>query len=390
MTHEVPSLPRPRADSGKPPDPGDGPARPLEDGFSLLCPREPGPALSAELMGLSDPSTLGGDGAAGVRDRRLHAALVAPVRYLLDAGGKRWRAHLMTLVLEMFDAGGRHYAELVAACEMGHAGSLMVDDVEDGSPVRRGGPAAHTVFGEATAINAGTAAYFSLDRAIRNTFPRDAALRLAVYETYLAHLRATHAGQALDIQGHDRELEHALTTGDTRPLLEMLTLTHRLKTGAQVRAMCEIGALAGRAGPRQRAALGAFGEALGLAYQIIDDVGDLRGVVHREKATKRVADDLRNAKVTFPLAHAVALLPRAEAAALWRAVREEPDGPGEEALRCWARTIEDSGAVKECEERAARLLDEAGAAARPYLPESPRTEALFEAAARVVHRSWSS
>ncbi|MFK0294908.1 polyprenyl synthetase family protein [Streptomyces sp. NPDC090442] len=358
----------------------------LHEGLGRLCPDTPGPALSAELMGREGvvPSD---DADSTQRDRRLHAALISPVRHLLDAGGKRWRAHLMARVLEIYGVSPHHYAELIAACEMGHAGSLMVDDVEDTSPVRRGSPAAHMLFGEATAINAGTAAYFSVDRAIRRCFPGDAELRLAVYETYLANLRATHAGQALDIQGHQREMTAALATGDPEPLLNMLTLTHRLKTGAQVRAVCEIASLAGHATPQQRSALGEFGEAVGLAYQITDDVSDLRGVIHRDRATKRVAEDLHNAKVTFPLAHTVTLLPRDEAESLWRTLQAEPD---EGAVRRAARTIDASGAVQRCEEQATALLDQAWTAVRPYLPDSPHTTALAEAATAVVHRTWNT
>ena len=355
----------------------------LHEGLGRLCPDTPGPALSAELMGRD--GIVPPDGAGSTqRDLRLHAALISPVRHLLDAGGKRWRAHLMARVLEIYGVSPHRYAELIAACEMGHAGSLMVDDVEDTSPVRRGSPAAHLLFGEATAINAGTAAYFSVDRAIRRCFPDDAELRLAVYETYLANLRATHAGQALDIQGHQKEMTAALATGDPEPLLNMLTLTHRLKTGAQVRAVCEIASPAGRATPQQRAALG---EAVGLAYQITDDVSDLRGVMHRDRATKRVAEDLHNAKVTFPLAHAVTLLPRDEAAELWRTLQAEPD---ERAVRRAARTIDASGAVQRCAEQATALLDQAWAAVRPHLPGSPDTAALAEAATAVVRRTWNT
>ncbi|MFF7092478.1 polyprenyl synthetase family protein [Streptomyces rubradiris] len=358
----------------------------LDEGLAHLCPPSPTTILSLELMGREErpgPKQIGDDR----RDRRLHSALVAPVRHLLDAGGKRWRAHLMARVLETFGVNPRPYAEVIAACEVGHAGSLMVDDVEDASPLRRGGPAAHVLFGEGTAINAGTAAYFSFDRAVRRTLPEDAELRLAVYETYLAGLRATHAGQALDLQGHTEEMELALATRDAGPLLRMLTLTHRLKTGAQVRALCEIGSLIGRAAPEQRAAIGEFGEALGLAYQIMDDVCDLRGVIHRQRVTKRVAEDLSNAKVAFPLAHAVTLLPRAEAAALWQSLRADPD---ERAVQRAARTIEDTGAVRVCEQEATRLLGQAWAGLEPHLPDSPRTTALAEAATAVIHRTWNT
>jgi geranylgeranyl pyrophosphate synthase len=141
-----------------------------------------------------------------------------------------------------------------------------------------------------------------------------------------------------------------------------------VETGAQVRALCEIGSLVGRARPEQRAAIGEFGESLGLAYQIMDDVCDLRGVTHRQQVTKRVAEDLCNAKVAFPLARSVTLLPRAEAAALWQSLRADPD---ERAVQRAARTIEDSGAVRVCEQGATRLLGQPGPALNRIFPTHP-------------------
>ncbi|WP_260868013.1 polyprenyl synthetase family protein [Streptomyces sp. SAJ15] len=319
----------------------------------------------------------------GSLDRRIHAALVAPVRHLLDSGGRRWRPRLMTAVIEALGGDGARFGTLLAACELLHTGSLMIDDIQDRAPLRRGRRTAHTVYGTAATITAGTAAYFCLDRAIRRTLPPDPRLRTAVYEIYLTALRAAHAGQALDLQGHDEEMDLAVERGDVRPLLRMLTLTHRLKSGAPVRALFETAAVVGGATAGQRAALGALGEAVGMAYQITDDVADLRGVANEGGETKRVAEDLHNAKVTFPLAYAVTRLSGPEAAALWERLRGGPDA---RAVRRIARTIEACGALDRCEQRAAGLVEEAWAAVAEELPATAAARRLRHLADATVRR----
>ncbi|MFD0355476.1 polyprenyl synthetase family protein [Streptomyces sp. NPDC127110] len=71
-------------------------------------------------------------------ERRLHAALVAPVRHLFDGGGRRWRPRLMAAVVEALGADSRPYGPLMAACELIHTGSLMIDGIQDEAPLRRG------------------------------------------------------------------------------------------------------------------------------------------------------------------------------------------------------------------------------------------------------------
>jgi geranylgeranyl pyrophosphate synthase len=305
--------------------------------------------------------------------KRLHAALIAPVRQTVDHGGRRWRPILAAAVVDALDADGSSYGPLWASCELLHTGSLIIDDIQDAAPLRRGRPCAHLVHGTGTAINAGTAAYFNMLRAIRQTLPEDPRLRTAVYETYFGALQTAHTGQALDLQGHHEEMTTALETGDTGVIKQLVTLTHRLKSGAPVAAAFRIAALVAAAGPAQCDALTALGEAVGTAYQITDDVADLHGVRHRNTVTKRVAEDLLNAKVTYPLVHAVACLPRDEARGLWQQVRSglDPDG----AVRA-ARRIAGCGALDACLEEADQMLHNAWETASALLPPSPSTLSL--------------
>src|SRR6202008_1335983 len=86
--------------------------------------------------------------------------------------------------------------------ELMHVGSLIVDDVEDRSLVRRGGPACHVMYGEGIALNAGTAAYF-LTQHFLDVDEIAAPTKLRLYNLYFEALRGGHAGQALDLAGLD-------------------------------------------------------------------------------------------------------------------------------------------------------------------------------------------
>ncbi|WP_058043490.1 polyprenyl synthetase family protein [Streptomyces roseifaciens] len=303
--------------------------------------------------------------------RGVHAGLVLPVRHLADLGGKSWRSFASACVMALFSEDADRYRPLMAVTELLHTGSLIVDDVEDASPMRRGGPTVHEVFGAATAINAGTAAYFVFDRVADDILPDDPALRLRVHRAYLRALRAGHAGQALDITGHEQAMDTAVTTGDASVLLQRLHSTHRLKSGLPVRMFAEVSALLTGAGEAETAAIGAYFEALGVAYQISDDVADLRGigtVRHggRRRAAKRVAEDLLNGKVTVPLAHAVPLLPPDRLRAVWEAVRGGRATP--QMAEAVAAVLAECGAVDAARAHARALLEEAWPALDRALP----------------------
>ncbi|MEU9044721.1 MULTISPECIES: polyprenyl synthetase family protein [unclassified Kitasatospora] len=355
--------------------------RGIERYLDRLCPPAPG-GLAVWL-----PDGHGGGLSADTAhalDRRLHQALAEPVRHMVDAGGQRWRPTLLMRIVDLLGGDGDRFGVLAAALELAHTGSLVVDDIQDGSTMRRAKPAAHAVYGLPAALNAGTCAYFAFDRAIGLCAADDPALQGRMREALLAALRAAHAGQALDIQGHHHELDRALAAGDNGPLLELVLATHRLKSGALVGACCQIAAIAADAGPALNRALLDWGSAIGTAYQIADDVADLRGVTGEDGTlTKHVAEDLRNAKVTLPLAHAVTLLPRPTAEALWTTIR---DGDAAEADMHEARhTLLACGAVDASERDADRLCADAWRALEPLLPPGPDTARLHAIGRGAVH-----
>src|SRR5262249_28920819 len=149
-----------------------------------------------------------------------------------------------------------------------HVGSLIVDDVEDRSDVRRGGPACHKVHGEALAINAGNACYFFAQLPLlRDPLPPAKALR--VYEAYFEAMRAAHAGEALDSAGLEGLMPEVVETGDGALLERRLFAIHRLKSAAPPGLLARMAALLGDGSAEQSKCLGELFEALGLAFQIV-------------------------------------------------------------------------------------------------------------------------
>ena len=213
------------------------------------------------------------------------------VRYSLEAGGKRVRPVLCLLACEAVGGSAAQALAGALALEYVHTYSLIHDDLPamDDDDLRRGRPTNHKVFGEGHAILAGdallTEAFGVLATADLDPVKRAEALVLLAES---AGWRGMAGGQALDLEGE------TLTTYD----LDHLRLIHRLKTGALLRASVEIGAVLGGATPGERSALRAYGEAIGLAFQIQDDILDATAT--DAELGKRAGKDAGRGKITYP------------------------------------------------------------------------------------------
>jgi farnesyl diphosphate synthase len=202
--------------------------------------------------------------AAASVPQKLHAAM----RYTVLGGGKRVRPLLAYASGALFDADPRALARVAAAVEMIHAYSLVHDDMPcmDDDDLRRGKPTVHVAYDEATALLVGDALQAQAFQVLAETEGVPPA-RLVAMLHLLAQAAGSHGmcgGQAIDLDS----VGMALT-------LEQLERMHQLKTGALLRAAVLLGALAGRdLEPHELAALGAYAKAIGLAFQVVDDVLD--------------------------------------------------------------------------------------------------------------------
>src|SRR5262249_26240532 len=142
--------------------------------------------------------------------------------------------------------------------------------------------------------------------------------KLRLYDLYFEAMRAGHAGQALDLTGVRKLVPEAVRTGDARALERRILAIHRLKTAAPAAALARMGAIAGGGTQAQVEAIGSFFEGLGLAFQIIDDVLNLRGF---EGDLKTRGEDLLRGVVTYPIAKGLGCLGEAEREQLWELLR---------------------------------------------------------------------
>lgn len=289
---------------------------------------------------------------------------LAPIREIVDRGGKGWRSYAAITCCDIVGGDARKYVKWLAMPELMHVGSLIVDDVQDKSHTRRGGKAAHLIYGEAQAINSGTAAYFIVNRVLTAEHLSDAS-RVRIYELYFDGMRAGHAGQALDLDGFDDLMEEVVSTGDISVLEQRVLAVHRLKTAAPAGCLARMGAVAGGGTDAQIDSLGEFFEALGLAFQIIDDVLNLRGFRGNLKTR---AEDVRHGKITLPVVHAMGRLDAEGRRWLHETLRTKPED--DDVVMSVVDKLEELGAVQSCADQAREMVEAAWERLEPLVEDS--------------------
>jgi geranylgeranyl diphosphate synthase, type II len=221
--------------------------------------------------------------------------LAEAIRHSLLAPGKRLRPQLVLMSCRA--CGYDEWQALPAACavEMIHTYSLIHDDLPamDDDDLRRGLPSCHAKFGEATAILAGDALLAQSFEVLAKGLPAVVAARCCGELAAAAGAENLVGGQEDDLRAQFSDLG-----------VEQLERIHRRKTGAMIRVSLRLGGIVAGAGEKQLAGLDAYGEKLGLAFQIVDDLLDLAG--DEASLGKRANKDQEHGKLTFPAVLGVA------------------------------------------------------------------------------------
>ncbi|MCW5770321.1 MAG: polyprenyl synthetase family protein [Rhodospirillaceae bacterium] len=226
-----------------------------------------------------------GDG----HERRLYEAM----RYASLEGGKRLRPFLVLESARLFDVPRARALRAAAAIEFVHCYSLVHDDLPamDDDDLRRGRPTTHKKFDDATAILAGDALLTLAFEVLADpdTHP-DGGVRAELVAALAAGAGATGmvGGQMFDLEAE----KHGRTYS-----LDDITRLQSMKTGRLIGFSCQAGAILGQAAPAQRRALDRYAEALGLAFQIADDLLDAEGT--EAEVGKKVGKDAAAGKATF-------------------------------------------------------------------------------------------
>jgi heptaprenyl diphosphate synthase len=294
-------------------------------------------------------------------------------RYLLEAGGKRVRPVLTLLTAQLGEGSNPDVIQVAQAIEITHLASLYHDDVMDEAQMRRGVPSAQAVWGNSVAIITGDLLFARASRLVANLGERALTIQSDTFERLcLGQLHET-IGPA---EGED-PIEH---------YLQVLAD----KTGSLIATAAEVGVIFSNADQAYIQPLRTFGEKVGVAFQLIDDIIDLSSEV--EATGKQAGTDLRSGVSTLPLLYlrraartdsdASELLTRLE-----RELQAEFYGEGDEAeLAASIAEVREHPVTEQTLEEARRWARDAVDALEP-LPEGPVKKALTRFAQTIVERS---
>ena len=214
---------------------------------------------------------------------KLHPLVRPVVELVFQGGGKRLRPMLLLLVARSLGHTGQDIYPMACALEFLHSATLLHDDVLDGAELRRGMPAAHTVYGLTQTILAGDALLALGNRLM--TGAGDPRLTACISDAIMS----TVVGEIAEI-AHTRDAEL-----NVAQYLEIITG----KTAYLIQAACRCGAIIAGADEKVELAASEFGLNLGIAFQLVDDALDY--AASQDQLGKPVGSDLREGKFTLPL-----------------------------------------------------------------------------------------
>jgi geranylgeranyl diphosphate synthase type I len=309
----------------------------------------------------------------------LNKGVAEPIWELLDRGGKRWRPALFLLICEALGEKPEDCLDFAIIPEVVHNGTLIVDDLEDSSELRREKPCTYKVFGVDIAVNAGNAMYYlPLLPLIEKKASLPAETLRDIYEVYVQEMINLSLGQAMDITWH-RGIADADNL-DEKDYLQMCAY----KTGTLARMSAKISAVLAGASKELVNKLGSFAESIGVAFQMQDDVLDLTG---QEFAKKKggVGQDITEGKRTLMVIHTLKNASEAERKRLVEILNMHTS---DQTLRDEAIALmKKYHAIEHVKCTAQRIVEESWGEVDELLPESEAKEKLKAFAEFLIKRT---
>ncbi len=226
-------------------------------------------------------------------------SLINPVWDFLDRGGKRWRPALFLLVAEAVKGSVGKMKDFSIVPELIHNGSLIIDDLEDESEIRRGKPCLHKIFGTDIAINIGNFLYFLpliVFKKNRKQFKTEVLLK--AYEIYMQKMINLHLGQGTDIYWHKGKAEKI----NEKEYFQMCVF----KTGCLSRMAAELAVVFSEKNDQLVEKVGRVAEAIGVAFQIQDDILDITlSGQERKDFGKSFGNDIKEGKRSLMVIHSL-------------------------------------------------------------------------------------
>ncbi len=316
-------------------------------------------------------------------DAAVHSEMLSvPVWDLIGRGGKRWRPAFGILLLESLGCTAEPYeAMIVTTAELCHTGALIIDDIEDGSAIRRGQEAIHLRYGTDVAISAANTLYFLPHLQYRDHPALDGHQRLEAYRIMVEQTIKAHFGQAMDIHWSRGLTAESFERWRADGLPEKILQMYAFKTGSGLEGLAELVCTVAEVDGDLRQACRGLGRDLGVAFQIVDDVLDLEGAPGWRKS---LGHDVRAGKLTYAVVKALDRLPAGSRQRLLELLcrRSSDQDEVDEALSL----VRESGALERCRSEAARLLEEAWAPYSQRVPASSSKTMLDDLSRLLVGR----
>lgn len=298
----------------------------------------------------------------------LNQTVADPIWEFLDRGGKRWRPTLFLLICEALGKDPEHFVDFAIIPEVIHNGTLMVDDIEDASELRRGKPCTYKIYGLDIALNTGNAMYYlPLLPLIEKKEEISGTQVCRIYEIYVKEMINLSLGQAMDIGWH-RGLANADDISEEN-YLQMCAY----KTGTLARMAAKMAAVLADAEDELVERLGRFAENLGVAFQMQDDILDLTS----EQFTKRKGgrgQDITEGKRTLMVIHTLKVADRKDKKRLIEILNMHTS---DQRLRDEAVTImEKYDSVNYVKQFARKMVEESWREVEDFLPTSEAKDKL--------------
>ena len=308
----------------------------------------------------------------------LNKAVAEPFWEFLDRGGKRWRPALFLLIIEALGKNPKEFLDFAIIPEVVHNGTIIVDDVEDSSEMRRGKPCTYRIYGIDIAINVGNAMYYMPLITLMKYRDRISKEKLSrLYEIYVQEMINLSFGQAMDIAWHK-----GLANADQINVENYMQMC-AYKTGTLARMAARMAAVLADADEKLVEKLGRFAEAIGVAFQVQDDILDLTSPEFAEKKGGRgqdITEGKRSLMVIYTLKNASEEDRR-------RLIEILNMHTSDQALRDEAIAImEKYGAIDYARNFAKKLVEESWKEIEELLPSSNAKEKLRAFAKYLIER----
>ncbi len=295
-------------------------------------------------------------------------AVCDPIWELLNRGGKRFRPVMCILSCESVGGKAKSAIHTASIIELFHNFTLIHDDIEDDSEMRRGQPCIHKLYGIPITINSGDGLLLYTLRALETTDPK---IRAVLHNSFIQVLNGQ--GEELNWNMKKKQIVRE------QDYLKMVSM----KTGALISAACETGGMLGRGTKKQIEALRAYGMAVGVAFQIQDDILNLTG---EEKLYKKeIGGDVTEGKRTLMTIHTLNNAPKAEAKELLTILNSNTQDKGE--ISRVVEILSDNGSIDYAKEKA-RSMVKSSEKNLNVLPDNRSTRKLIKLADFLIEREF--